>query len=106
MAFGGPGDLMAGTFSRTTIRLYDPATGHTIATLEPPHQQNIDWLCIDPTGGLVVSVSDDYVQIWDLRMIRRKLADMGLDWELPKLPAEQPNDGNPVKIKVVPGPKG
>jgi WD40 repeat protein/tRNA A-37 threonylcarbamoyl transferase component Bud32 len=80
MAFTADGSLMALTITRNLIQLVDPATGEQLATLESPHMRNIDWLCLDSTGKRLVAISDELAEIWDLHLIRQRLAPMGLDW--------------------------
>src|SRR5262249_39543826 len=41
-------------------------------------------------------------QVWDLRLIRRHLADMGLDWELPPYPPLSSDLANPLRVQVLP----
>jgi hypothetical protein len=42
------------------------------------------------------------LHVWDLRLIRQRLAAMGLDWDLPPYePAAQPA-APPLKVEVVP----
>jgi len=65
----------------------DPATGQEFATLQPREQQIISALAWSPDGSkLAVNTSTQFIQLWDLRLIRSELATMGLDWELPPYP--------------------
>ena len=38
--------------------------------------------------------------IWDLRVIRSQLKDMGLDWERPDYPPCAPAKATPLRLKV------
>lgn len=50
----------------------------------------------------MVASSTDVIHVWDLRRIRRQLAPMGLDWDLPSdttgAEAESPE---PLKVEVL-----
>jgi WD40 repeat protein len=80
MAFTRDGRTLALSHSRSLVRLIDPATGAELATLPaagPP-------LCFSPDGRLLATVGENHaIDVWDLRLIRRQLAALGLDWELP-----------------------
>lgn len=102
MAFTRHGELLALTISRHVIQLVDPTTGRQVATLEAPHLSHIAWLGFDWTGGRLVAVTNELVQIWDLRLARENLAEMKLDWGLPVgLPERQVQSDKSVEIKVV-----
>lgn len=84
MAFSADGQLLALAHSRHAVRLVDAATGQAWALLEAPSPQPIAGLCFSPDGGgLAVACLSHVIQVWDLRRIRRRLADMGLDWPRP-----------------------
>src|SRR5262249_13864710 len=42
----------------------------------------------------------DGLRVWDLRLIRQRLTEMGLDWDAPQYPAESAKEG-PVEVRVV-----
>ena len=71
--------------SRTALRLVETQTGTTLAHLECPTIQVAASVAFSPDGSkLVVSTEDKpAVHVWDLRMIRRHLVGMGLDWKAP-----------------------
>jgi tetratricopeptide (TPR) repeat protein len=74
------------TFS--TIRLLETATWRPLATLAAPYPQPIGWLCFSPDGRqLAAACQTEILQLWDLRLIRAELAEMGLGWE----PATSPS---------------
>jgi WD40 repeat protein len=85
------------------VQLIDPPTGRPLATLAAPDPQLISWLCFSPDGGrLAVACEGRVVQVWDLRSIRRKLAAMNLDWDLPPLPPSVATS-EPVSVRISPG---
>ncbi|MGH9360338.1 MAG: WD40 repeat domain-containing protein, partial [Thermoanaerobaculia bacterium] len=91
MAFTGDGKLMALARSRSLVELVDPATGRSVARLEAPSSKGANDLAFSPSGArLAVVIGLGWIQLWDLRRIRERLAEVGLDWELPSLPARAP----------------
>jgi WD40 repeat protein len=89
IAFTQDGRVGALTLSARTVRLFEPATGRELATLEAPDPQSISWLAFSPDGGrLAATTMTSVIHLWDLRLIRQELAAMKLDWENPSLAAE------------------
>jgi WD40 repeat protein len=66
-----------------SIRLVDLATGQDFARLEDPEQIISESLTFSPDGARLIATSSrgSSIHVWDLRRIRRQLAEMGLDWE-------------------------
>jgi WD40 repeat protein len=82
MAFTRDGKIFAGTHSRNVVRLFDAATGNVLADLEAPNSSEVTSISFNHDGTqLAACESRDALRIWDLRLIRKQLADMGLDWE-------------------------
>jgi serine/threonine protein kinase/WD40 repeat protein/tetratricopeptide (TPR) repeat protein len=76
------------------IRLVECATGREYTRLYAPEQSCLVPCCFTPDGGQLLVRSDEgkTLYIWDLRLIRSQLAEMGLDWDPPPfLPAEETN---------------
>ncbi|MBI3865093.1 MAG: hypothetical protein HY290_24735, partial [Planctomycetia bacterium] len=86
LAFTADGTLAAMPVlreSRHVVRLLDVASGRTLATLERPAARPLWWLCFDHDGSkLALSSGTHTIEIWDLKLIRSQLAEMGLDWKL------------------------
>jgi tetratricopeptide (TPR) repeat protein len=87
---------------------YRPAFGtffvYEITTLSAPDPQVITDLCFNQDGSLLAAATGHHlVQLWDLRKIRRQLATMDLDWNLPPYPPPSSNDKGkePIRITVV-----
>ncbi len=81
VALTADGAMMASTYSRTSVQLTRVETGESLATLEVPDSQMINWLSLDDAGDHVaVSCLPQGVRVWDLRRIRQQLAAMRLDW--------------------------
>jgi WD40 repeat protein len=87
MVFSRDGRILAGTHSRSKIRLHDAATGEVLADLEAPRSKEITGLVFNHDGTQLASCeSSDALRLWDLRLIRRQLAELGLDWNQPPYP--------------------
>ena len=78
------------------LKLVETETGHTLAQLESTNLNNAGMATLSPDGSrLVVTGSEPpCVHIWDLRAIRRQLAQMGLDWDQPSYPAPSQTRGD------------
>jgi WD40 repeat protein len=80
LAYSHDSRLLAVALSRNVIQLVEAATGRELARLEPPESHAIQWIAFDDQDARL-AVAAGIVQLWDLRVIRRRLASMGLDWE-------------------------
>src|SRR5205823_14016450 len=70
--------------SRRAVHLLDAKTFEEFARLEAPDVQPICALGFSPDGSrLAVACATRVVQLWDLRAVRQRLADLGLDWDHP-----------------------
>jgi WD40 repeat protein len=87
------------------LRLLDPGTGREWATLVPAPPQPIHAACFSPDGSQLALTAGRALQLWDLRALRRRLAALGLDWDLPPFaPAASPEDAGPLVAEVDPRP--
>jgi WD40 repeat protein len=100
--FSPDGKLLAVDDGQGAIRLIDPDTGRDYARLEDPNQDRGGVLSFSPDGTQLISSTHDSqsIHVWDLRAIRRQLAEMGLDWDLPPYP-EAAGVPGPLEVKVV-----
>jgi len=90
LAFSADGKLLAVATSPTLAGLIDPATAQRLAMLEAPDQKRLSWFCFSRDGRyLVAATENQLIHVWDLALIRRQLAGMGLDWKLPPYPVPQ-----------------
>ena len=75
---------MAMAVSRTQIRLADPTTGQAFAHLSSLEPLDLLPLAFSPDGRyLAVATNRRAVQIWDIKAIRKRLAEWNLDWVQP-----------------------
>ena len=74
------------------IRLVETASGRVIARFERPEPSNLLFATFSPDGTRLVLVPENIqaVYVWDVRAIRQRLAAMGLDWDAPPLPDDDP----------------
>jgi WD40 repeat protein len=80
-AFSRDGKLLAVSPNGRSIRLVDAATGDEFATLTAPDPGILTWLCFSPDGHQLAAAAENFtIQLWDLKLIRRQLADLNLDW--------------------------
>jgi WD40 repeat protein len=83
VAFSADGRMAAVASSSDLVQLVDLAGGAELATLESSAPQKIYWLEFNPDGSqLAVNGIGHahYLQLWNLRLLREKLAAMNLDW--------------------------
>jgi WD40 repeat protein len=102
-AFSRDGKMAAVVHHPTcVIQLIDPATGREFATLEPPDPQDASGVCFSSDGSrLAVACRTQVIQVWDLRLIRRQLKDVGLDWDLPSYEPAKYDPSKPLHIEVL-----
>jgi serine/threonine protein kinase/WD40 repeat protein len=104
VAFTPDGRLMALELTPGVISLLDAETLHPIARLADPDGHRATWLGFTPDGTRLLAVAhyDKAVHVWDLRLIRERLAGIGLDWEWPPFPPTDPTPTDPIEVRVVP----
>jgi serine/threonine protein kinase/WD40 repeat protein/tetratricopeptide (TPR) repeat protein len=101
-AFTADGRMMALRLTPRQILLADVATGRTIAHLSTLQPLSATPLAFSADGThLAASTNQRTVLLWDLRAIRKELAEMGLDWAQPTyLPAEPASSPRTLAVKV------
>ena len=73
------------------LRLVETETGRTLARLESPDLCGVREATFSPDGSrLACHQPRPGVHVWDLRAIRKHLAEMGLDWDAPRLSDDDP----------------
>jgi tetratricopeptide (TPR) repeat protein len=95
VAFAPDAKMLAVETGSGVVRLVDPNTGNEYAQLEDPDQDRAEWIGFSPDGTkLITAVGDrQRMHLWDLRLIREELTALDLDWDLPKYPPAQGQDG-------------
>jgi tetratricopeptide (TPR) repeat protein len=101
MSFSPDGRQLIVQDSSKILRLVETETGRTLARLESPDLCMVEGAAFSPDGSRLVVTTNDgpAVHVWDLRVIRRHLAAMGLDWD-----AAAYSDDDPAEPSVPPLP--
>jgi hypothetical protein len=82
VAFSPDGKLLAMMMSRRRVQLVDPETLEPILLLAPPDSSFQTHMMFSRDGRwLLASDPHGVVHVWDLRLIRSNLAEMGLGWD-------------------------
>ena len=105
MAFSRDSQFLAiASGGRRTVRLLETKTARMLAEFELPTLSLINGLCFSGDGGqLAVSDGLGQVHVWDLRLIRKRLAMMKLDWDLPPYaPETRLASQGTVRFEVIP----
>jgi serine/threonine protein kinase/WD40 repeat protein len=86
------------------VWLIHAGTGKVLATLEPPRDIGPTGVAVSPDGTrLAVGTSNHTIHVWDLRAVRRGLAEIGLDWDQPPYPpADRTGPPSPLRVEVQP----
>jgi serine/threonine protein kinase/WD40 repeat protein len=68
-----------------TMTLAEVETGRELARLEDPEQALVNQMALARDGSRLVATLVDrpYLRVWDLTAIRRRLAELRLDWDPP-----------------------
>jgi WD40 repeat protein len=88
----------------SVIRLLETDTGREVTRLTGPDSAWYQPFCFSPDGTRLVTSGPGYagLYVWDLRLIRRQLKELDLDWEWPDF---APSEGSssiarPLKLEV------
>lgn len=81
-------------------RLVELATGQELARLEDPDQLSAPAV-FTPDGTCLVASAEDGLRVWDLRRIRRKLDNLGLDWGALPYPEATSEAPVPLDVKII-----
>jgi Tfp pilus assembly protein PilF len=81
-------------------RLVDAVTGRACATLAGPLREAVRYPTFSPDGTRLMGIIRRGVVVWDLRAVRRELAELGLDWEPPAYPPAQEAAARRTRLSV------
>jgi serine/threonine protein kinase/WD40 repeat protein len=106
-AFSPDSTMLAVETGSGVLRLVDPNTGREYARLEDPNHDRANSPGFSRNGTQLISSNNDSqsIHVWDLRLLRAQLAELGLDWDLPPYPPalKGPPDV-PLQVKINPAP--
>jgi len=98
VCFSLDGRLLALTASRHSVSLYDANSFRRLATLRANPENPVTF---SPDGTkLATREVNGLLRVWDLRLIRQRLRDMDLDWDMPRYPKVATTRSNSVAIRV------
>jgi tetratricopeptide (TPR) repeat protein len=91
------------------IRIEQIDTERAVAHLDAPLEEHYRAVAVSPDGGHVLATGNDDpggVRMWDLRLVRKELTAMGLDWDAPAIPDLPVGEdlSTPLKVEVIAGP--
>ena len=98
-AFAPDSRLMAIQSTTGAVRLVDRASGGELARLEVPNLQGIACPVFTPDGTKLIGLGNG-IRVWDLRLVRQQLAELGLDWDLPPYPSVDSGSEPKQSLKV------
>jgi eukaryotic-like serine/threonine-protein kinase len=92
LCFSPDSRLVALLDASRIICLVEVETGRVIARIESPESSGVLWATFSPDGSRLVLVPNSIpaVRVWDLRLVRKRLAALGLDWDAPAFPEDDP----------------
>ena len=97
---------LIGTFEvEGYARLIEIETGRELVRIEPP-DGSLGEMKFTSDGTRLLEPCGKGLRVWDLRRIRRRLAELGLDWDAPAYPPEPdgpPRLPAPLQLTVVGG---
>jgi hypothetical protein len=82
-------------------KLIYPRTEKELATLEPPRDVgSVGWRFSPDGTRLVIGTGNHTMHLWDMREIRRELAELGMDWDQPPYPPKAPREARLIRVEV------
>jgi WD40 repeat protein len=108
-AFSPDSRLLALADVVSVIRLVETATGREVARLTGPEPLWYQPACFTPDGTRLISTGPDAstLYVWDLRLIRWQLKELGLDWDWPQFAEpDATQKAKPKNVEVLPGELG
>jgi WD40 repeat protein len=84
------------------IRLVETETNREVARLTGPEPMWYLPACFTPDGTKLIATctSGKAIYIWDLRLLRQELAELGLDWDWPVFPPPASSDDAPLEVTL------
>jgi WD40 repeat protein/tRNA A-37 threonylcarbamoyl transferase component Bud32 len=102
-AFSPDGKLLALTDTFGVIRLVETATDREVARLTGPEPMWYSPHAFTSDGTKLIATCSSYkaIYVWDLRLIRQGLVELGLDWDWPEFsPQATAPDAGPLHLTI------
>jgi serine/threonine protein kinase/WD40 repeat protein len=102
-AFAPDSSLVAVGGDSGVVRLCVTETGRELARLEVPDATRLSPQFFSHDGSQLFAFGEEdrAFHVWDLRRIRRQLAELGLDWDAPSFAEPPPEAGRPpLRVEV------
>jgi eukaryotic-like serine/threonine-protein kinase len=102
--FSPDGRLVVVLDPSRVLRLVEIETQRTLARLESPDRCGVVEVIFSPDGSRLVVTTNEppSVHVWDLRAIRKHLTEMGLDWDAPAYPDDDPAGPSALPLHPIP----
>jgi WD40 repeat protein len=104
VAFAPDSKLLAVGHTMSEVRLFRSDTFEEVATLTSPEPLLTLWFAFNPDSSRLAVAAGKTIQLWDLRAVRERLRELGLDWDLPPYPSPAKQPVTPLRIEIVNGP--
>ncbi len=94
LCFSPDGRYLVLEDTNRVLLLVETESGRTIARFQRPDSFAEAVATFSPDGSRLVVTTNDgpAANVWDLRTIRNRLAAIGLDWDAPACPVDDPAD--------------
>jgi tetratricopeptide (TPR) repeat protein len=101
--FSADGRLLAVQALAGAVRLVRPESGTELARLEAPEQTPLAPHCFTPDGTRLIAhgMETRALHVWDLRLIRKGLTRLGLDWDAPPYPEAAGGVPSPLEVTIL-----
>jgi WD40 repeat protein len=97
ITFSGDSRVVATSLPSWGTMLLDAGSGTELVTIDGEGHESP--ICLSRDGALLATAAEnDTLRLWDLRLVRQGLKEMGLDWPEPPLP---PPAGPPRRVQLV-----
>jgi WD40 repeat protein len=100
MAFSHDSAALAVTISHSAVQLLDTKTWEPLARLQAPEAGPVSVCSFSPDGSQLAVTSEGDVRLWDLRLIRARLQEIGLDWPQPSYPPTPAYAEGALRVEV------